>query len=136
MEENGVLSRKTESAMDVPTCVWWYTCRFIVVAVLFAADRCYPIPPLRSNRPTVDERHGNEDKAVEVDMDTGVLRKTARPGMGTIMAKERVGINIALSHNPYTANTGLFDYSRLDTKSGDKDSLFGRYLLIVSLTQS
>lgn len=42
-------------------------------------------------RPTVDERHGNEDNAVEVDTETGVLRKTPRPGMGTIMAKERVG---------------------------------------------
>ncbi|CAB1115983.1 unnamed protein product [Ectocarpus sp. CCAP 1310/34] len=40
--------------------------------------------------PTVDERHGNEDNAVEVDTETGALRKTPRPGMGTIMAKERV----------------------------------------------
>lgn len=44
-----------------------------------------------NNRPTVDEQRGNEDKAVRVDTETGVLRKTPRPGMGTIMANERVG---------------------------------------------
>eukprot|EP00752_Nemacystus_decipiens_P016796 g15032.t1 len=40
--------------------------------------------------PTVDEHRGNEDKAVHVDTETGILRKTPRPGMGTIMANERV----------------------------------------------
>ncbi|CAN0161864.1 unnamed protein product [Pylaiella littoralis] len=63
------------------------TCRPLYqIARGFAAGK--EVFPLR--RPTVDERHGNEDKAVEVDMETGVLRKTTRPGMGTIMAKERV----------------------------------------------
>lgn len=44
-----------------------------------------------SRRLTVDGRHGNMDNAVEVDIETGVLKKTPRPGMGTIMARERVG---------------------------------------------
>lgn len=47
-------------------------------------------------RPTVDERHGNIDNAVEVDMETGVLKKSTRPGMGTILANERVGERRAL----------------------------------------
>lgn len=51
-------------------------------------------------RPTVDERHGNADKAVEVDMETGVLRKATRPGMGTILARERVGEGLVLLLRP------------------------------------
>lgn len=79
--------------MHVPTCVWLYTPtrRFVVVAILFGADCVITQYYHCAHRPTVDERHGNEDKAVEVDTEAGVLRKTARPGMGTIMAKERVG---------------------------------------------
>ena len=49
--------------------------------------------------PTVDDRHGNTDDAVEVDTETGVLRKAVRPGMGTILARERVGENTKLNEN-------------------------------------
>lgn len=42
--------------------------------------------------PAVDDRHGNEGNAVEVDTDTMVCRKTVRPGMGTVLAKERLDL--------------------------------------------
>lgn len=46
---------------------------------------------MASQRPTVDDGYGNVDNAIQVDRDTGLLKKTPRPGMGTIMARERVG---------------------------------------------
>ncbi|CAM9197435.1 unnamed protein product [Ectocarpus fasciculatus] len=62
------------------------TCRSLrqIQSTFASGEEAFPL------RPTVDERHGNEDNAVEVDAETGVLRKTPRPGMGTVMAKERV----------------------------------------------
>lgn len=60
-------------------------------AAILTANIFQTTATTHQTRPTVDERHGNEDNAVEVDTETGVLRKTPRPGMGTIMAKERVG---------------------------------------------
>lgn len=53
------------------------------MALLFCCWHCI--------RLTVDEQRGNEDKAVHVDTVTGILKKTPRPGMGTVMANERVG---------------------------------------------
>ncbi len=67
------------------------------------------------NSPNVDDRHGNEDKAVEVDAETGLLRKTSRPGMGTIMAKERVGEKE--DSQPFTIAT-MFSQSSITINNG------------------
>lgn len=40
---------------------------------------------------TVDPRFGNVDDAVKVDAETGVCQKATRPGMGTVLGKERLG---------------------------------------------
>lgn len=53
--------------------------------------RCGLLFSLKCSSRNVDDRHRNEDKAVEVNAETGVLRKIHRPGMGIILAKERVG---------------------------------------------
>ncbi|CAM9283987.1 unnamed protein product [Scytosiphon promiscuus] len=93
------------------------TCRSLrhVERALATGQEAFPL------RFTVDERHGNEDNAVEVDTETGVLRKTPRPGMGTIMAKERVDKMTCYWEVKVEAFTGV----RLEVGVATRRSIYG-----------
>ncbi|CAM9125700.1 unnamed protein product [Choristocarpus tenellus] len=78
-----------------------------------SGEMVYPLGP------TLDEAHGSNADVVDVDEITGICRKSARPGMGALIGKERIDVHTCY----WEVKLENFSGVRLEVGVGSRDCM-------------